>query len=269
MPPRVQWLVGTRNDCAGLVALLERYPMRGRKRHEFRIWRSAVALWRSNLSGRAVAARGLRRALVEARRFRPPEASTVAIPPPDALRGYVHGLLCAEGSFTVARSKTVACVHMRQDERPLLGMLRDAIGVGTLRDQRAYPPSRPSSSWHVARLDEAVRLADFLDPSQLRGRKARELEIWLCAVAERRQARVTRRPARLDDLIADFRAARAYRPGTTPRSRGGSHRGMRRSVRPASRTGSRARSRVRPAARLAVRRSPRLSARGCWRRSGT
>ena len=133
-----------------------------------------------------------------------------------ALRYYLHGFLCAEGSLGLARSRTSLCVHLRQDDRPLLEMLARGFGVGDIRDMRAYPPSKPSSAWQVARLDEVVSLASWLDPDLLRGRKAEELAIWLRAVAERRDARARGPLPQMDLLVAEFRAARAYRPPANP-----------------------------------------------------
>jgi hypothetical protein len=95
-------------------------------------------------------------------------------------------------------------------------MLARAVGVGDLRDHRAYGSTRPSSSWRVARLEDVVVLAGMLDPQTMRGRKAAELEVWLRAVSERREARAAGRSARLERLIAEFRAAREYRPGRAP-----------------------------------------------------
>jgi hypothetical protein len=213
--PQVQWLVRTQDDCMTLVDLLSEFPMRGRKRVEFEIWRSAVELWTSGMTNREVLARVLRDRLLDARRFRAPDGQ--ALPPlDDGLRGYLHGLVCAEGSFSLAPSKTGLALHMRRDERPLLAMLQRALGLGRLCDSRAYPPASPSTTWHVSRLEEAERLAGILDPALLRGRKARELEIWLRAVEERRSAQAAGRVADLDDLIAEFRAARLYRPGRPP-----------------------------------------------------
>ena len=104
---------------------------------------------------------------------------------------------------------------MRRDERPLLEMLAGALDIGYVRDQPAYGTTRPSASWHVARLDDVVSLAAWLDPELMRGRKRDELAMWLRAVDERRRARAAgvRLPrARMEQLMTDFRAAREYRP---------------------------------------------------------
>lgn len=214
--PQAQWLVQTQAGCTTLVELLTRFPLRGRKTREFEIWRRAVELWLSGAPERAETARRHRHELLESRRFRPPKPGRVAEAPdsPEALDGYLHGLLCAEGSFALDRSRTAVTVHLRQDDRPLLSMLAQSVGVGVIRDHRAYPPTHASTTWRVSRHDDIVALAARLDPQRMRGRKAAELAIWLRAVNERRVARAEARPARVDDLIAEFRVARQYRPGT-------------------------------------------------------
>jgi hypothetical protein len=212
--PQVQWLVQTQAGCRTLVELLTRFEMRGRKTREFAIWRRAVALWTSDDPSRVSLAEGLHRELSSVRRF---QAERSAAPPApvsvQALHAYLHGFLCAEGSLSLDRTHTALTVHLRQDDRPLLKMLYRELGVGALSDHPAYGSTRPSTSWRVGRLAEVSRLAEWLDPAQMRGRKANELEVWSRAVAERRAAREQRRRANLDDLIAEFRSARTYRPG--------------------------------------------------------
>ncbi len=139
--PQAQWLVQTQAGCTTLVELLTRFPLRGRKTREFEIWRRAVELWLSGAPERAETARRHRHELLESRRFRPPKPGRVAEAPdsPEALDGYLHGLLCAEGSFALDRSRTAVTVHLRQDDRPLLSMLAQSVGVGVIRD---HPPRR-------------------------------------------------------------------------------------------------------------------------------
>jgi hypothetical protein len=213
--PQVQWLVQTQADCRVLADLLTQFPLRGHRRAEFGLWRSAVELWHSPVTHKIVVARRLREQLAARRSFSPPEAGTIAPAPSDetALRGYLQGLVAAEGSFELRHGCTGLAIHMRQDSRPLLAMLAAALGIGCLRDHPESGSSRPSSTWRVGRLDEVAVLAGWLDPQQMRGRKAAELQIWLRAIAERQAARESGRRARLDGLIAEFRAVRAYRPG--------------------------------------------------------
>jgi hypothetical protein len=215
--PQVEWRVQTQADCRTLAELLGRFPVRGRRRREVRIWRDAVDWWNSGVSNRALPMRGLRERLADSRLYRPPSTEVLTRPESRvALRAYLHGLLCAEGSFALRPAHTGMAVHMRRDERPLLEMLADALGIGYVRDQPASGSASPSATWLVARLADAVELASWLDPEMMRGRKAAELAIWLRAVDERRAARATgTRVARehLDQLIAEFRSAREYRPG--------------------------------------------------------
>ena len=49
-----------------------------------------------------------------------------------------RAFLCAEGSFSLDRSHTGISVHLRRDDRPLLAMFAQTLGVGGLRDDPAY-----------------------------------------------------------------------------------------------------------------------------------
>jgi hypothetical protein len=140
----------------------------------------------------------------------------------DADGHFIAGFLAGEAHFGIAEAnggQSFGCltVHMRRDDRPLLEMLAGALGIGYVRDQPAYGSTQPSASWHVGRLDDAVALAAWLDPELMRGRKRTELDVWLRAVDERRRARaagVRAQPAGMEQLVAEFRVAREYRPGS-------------------------------------------------------
>jgi hypothetical protein len=43
--PRAVWKVYSRPDCAALVNLLDRYPLRAKKARDYAIWREAVGVW--------------------------------------------------------------------------------------------------------------------------------------------------------------------------------------------------------------------------------
>ena len=55
-------------------------------------------------------------------------------------------------------------------------------------------------------------MASWLDPVLMRGRKAKELRVWLGAVAELQRARAAGQRANLVPRLAAFKAARRYRP---------------------------------------------------------
>ena len=215
--PQVEWRVQTKAGCRTLAALLARYEVRGRRRQEVEIWHRAIEI--ANGGGdRARVLRRLRERLGDSRTYRPPPARPVALPESrDALRAYLHGLLCAEGSFSLRISHAGLTVHLRADDRPLLETLAGALGIGTIHGHPAYGSSRPSASWRVSRLDDVSSLAPWLEPRMLRGRKAAELAVWLQAVDERRRAKAAgiRAPrSRMEQLVAEFQAAREYRPGS-------------------------------------------------------
>jgi hypothetical protein len=43
--PAVVWVVQSKAECVRLVALLDRFPLRAKKRRDYEIWRQAVAHW--------------------------------------------------------------------------------------------------------------------------------------------------------------------------------------------------------------------------------
>jgi LAGLIDADG endonuclease len=43
--PQIGWHVRTKADCAALVNLLDRYPLRAKKARDYAIWREAVGYW--------------------------------------------------------------------------------------------------------------------------------------------------------------------------------------------------------------------------------
>ena len=99
--PQVEWRVQTQADCRALAELLGRFPVRGRRRREVRIWRNAVDWWNSGVSNRALPMRGLRERLADSRLYRPPSTEVLTRPESrDALRAYLHGLL--HGSLPTA-----------------------------------------------------------------------------------------------------------------------------------------------------------------------
>jgi hypothetical protein len=91
-------------------------------------------------------------------------------------------------------------------------MLACETGLGNLRDSRAYPPAQASTFWRVSSASDVVEMASWLDPVLMRGRKAKELRVWLGAVAELQRARAAREQANLAARVAAFKAARRYRP---------------------------------------------------------
>jgi hypothetical protein len=212
--PQVRWLVRTLPECRALVELLDRYELRGRKRREYETWRTAVEIASSGIAERRLALRRLHDRLRAIRVFRAPGPDELASAPAnhDWLVAYLHGLLCAEGSFSLRPTHAGVSVHLRQDDRPLLAMLARETGLGYLRDSRAYPPAHPSTFWRISTAADVTQIASWLDPRLMRGRKAKELRVWLGAVAELERARSVGRRADLEARIAAFKAARRYRP---------------------------------------------------------
>jgi hypothetical protein len=69
--PQVVWSIASKLECRELARLLQRYPLRGRKRREFAVWAAAVDRWSESLHGSTDVADGfMRSAAAELRALR-------------------------------------------------------------------------------------------------------------------------------------------------------------------------------------------------------
>lgn len=50
--PKRSWRVTSKAGCLGLVEILDRAPLRAKKRRDYEIWREAVLLWQGMVYGR-------------------------------------------------------------------------------------------------------------------------------------------------------------------------------------------------------------------------
>ena len=216
--PQVRWLVRTQADCRALVELLDRFELRGRKRARIRDLADAR---------RALARPGSRTA--RARSAAAP--SSVSRRPPLSAPARTSVVRAPSGSRRAQRRICTGCcarrvrsastgAHRRQrpsstDDRPLLEMLARATRarLRAATHRRIRRPDRRRLARRAARRTSLDwRLARPGSDARPQGDRAR---VWL---AGRRRscdasARAAGRRANLDDLLAEFRAARAYRPG--------------------------------------------------------
>jgi DNA-binding MarR family transcriptional regulator len=221
--PQVCWAVSSKLECRELVRLLRRYPLRGRKRHEFAVWSAAVDRWSASLHGRGDPESHpfLRRSATEIRRLRR-YVDQAALKGDDgselvadrALEAYLGGFFTGEGSFGL-RGSASAVIHLRADDAWLLHQLRNAFDIGSVCIER--PPAdsaraaNPSVAWRVGRRDELARAIELFERIELRGRKRREFEAWRLGAAEYARGRA-RRKAIIAGAVASLANARAYVP---------------------------------------------------------
>jgi hypothetical protein len=211
--PQVTWSVQSKRECAELVRILRRHPLRGRKRLDFAVWANAVETWASApYDRRGPDLAPARNRLVAVRRYVEPIAGAedVDLAAP-GVRAYLGGFLSGEASLGIAGSGVHLHLHLRRDDRPLLVAIQRWSGLGRVHDQRAYGSSRPSSTWSVARSAELPGAVELLDTVELRGRKRREYAIWRRAALEVAAGEATR--ASMEVRRRDIAAVRAYRPG--------------------------------------------------------
>jgi hypothetical protein len=211
--PQVCWAVQSKLECRGLVELLERYPLRGRKQREFGVWAAAVTEWADALygAGNAATHRALRASATELRNLRPyvdrAERGSVAEGQVDGLTSFLGGFFTGEGSFGLD-GRAVACVHLRADDADLLRTFQQRFELG--RVTVSTPTGlNPSVKWTVGRRAELPRAIALLDAAVLRGRKRREFEAWRIGAAEYARGR-DRDEAVIEAARAALHEARSY-----------------------------------------------------------
>jgi hypothetical protein len=189
--PQVVWSVASKLECRELARLLQRYPLRGRKRREFAVWSAAVDRWSESLHGSTAAAdRLLRSAAAELRglrRYVDPAhpgwtEAGLPTPPADSLASFLGGFFSGEGSFSL-RGRAMATIHLRADDAALVRTFRDTFVLG--RVSVSTPNGlAPTVRWTVGRRGELHEAIALLDRAVLRGRKRREFEAWRVGAAE-------------------------------------------------------------------------------------
>jgi hypothetical protein len=68
---QIRWSVASRRDCEALLAILEEFPLRTKKKRDFEIWKRVVRE-RAAGPGDLATLEALRDEMKEARRYRPP-----------------------------------------------------------------------------------------------------------------------------------------------------------------------------------------------------
>jgi hypothetical protein len=220
--PQVLWSVNRQDDCDYLVALLDRFPMRGRKACEFTIWSRAVRTWTQQTGPRRRATLERLKSELEACRQFPARSPTRRRFPWSETLPYLAGFIAAEGSFGASDGAAPRLtVNLRADDGPLLHLLADASGWGSVTGP--YPNSRgqPHIRWTITRTSHVEDVVDCFSRVGLRGRKQLALDAWRDLVDERRQSRIDgRRP---DEGVygrarASLSAANGYPGPPDPRS---------------------------------------------------
>jgi hypothetical protein len=108
-------------------------------------------------------------------------------------------------------------MHVRQDERPLLELLRTTTQFGSISDHQPREPLNPTSTWTISARGQLERFAAMLYDAGLPGRKGVELRTWEIAVSELASAgrlRVRPRNKILHLTSTRLHALRQYQPST-------------------------------------------------------
>jgi LAGLIDADG DNA endonuclease family protein len=217
--PQACWRVSSKRECLELARLLKRFPLRARKRRDFEIWTRAVERWAATAydarAGPSFHA-DMRRDADELRAVRryvesPPPALDG---PPQDLLAYFGGFFSGDGSFGLSGLAPRAVIRVRQDDRSILDFFAARLGLGAVRDQRAYDNPNPSATWMICATDEFAPAVELFDAAELRGRKRREFEVWREAAHERAFAKIGGRRwdrARVRAVAERLTALRVYR----------------------------------------------------------
>jgi len=196
--PQARWCIASKRECAELVRILRRFPLRARKRRDFDIWARAVDRWsavaydaRDDAAFHADMARDAQ-LLRAVRRY-------VNTPPPaldgpdDAVIAYLGGFFSGEGCFGLSGLQPRATVKLRRDDRAILELFASRYGIGLVREHAAYGGDNPSVTWVICATGELATAICLFEAAQLRGRKRREFEVWRQAAHERGCARLAER----------------------------------------------------------------------------
>jgi MarR family transcriptional regulator, transcriptional regulator for hemolysin len=222
--PQTTWSIASKRECAELVGILRRFPLRARKRRDFEIWARAVDRWsalaydaRSEPAFHAAMKRDAE-LIRQIRRYdnTPPPALDG---PDEALLAYLGGFFSGEGCFGLSGLQPRAVIKLRADDRLILELLASRFGLGKVREHAAPDGANPSVTWVICATGELASAVCLFDAAQLRGRKRREFEVWRHAAYERASARLACRPwdrACVEGVAARLKALRPYRQPTDP-----------------------------------------------------
>jgi hypothetical protein len=207
--PQTCWTVQRQADCLRMLSILEGQLLCSKKAGEYDIWRTAVLAWTSSRHDRQARVAECRSRL---RTHRSPEVVPerfrVSITD-EHLLAFLAGFVTAEAHFGVTpECHPFFTINLRRDDRQVLELLCERLGVGRIVDVPAYRSSRAAVSWRVGRLAELRALTGHLDGQPPRGRVLRIYEAWRELVLLR-----DRRDGKRLPLAARVRERRAYKPG--------------------------------------------------------
>jgi LAGLIDADG DNA endonuclease family protein len=207
--PQTCWTVQRQADCLRVVSILDRYPLRGKKRGEYEIWRTAIAAWTGRRDDRYSVVADCHerlRAYRDATNVAP--ASRVSITEHELLT-FLAGFVTAEAHFgATPEGHPFFVINLRNDDRELLRLFCSRLGLGQLADVPPYRTSRAARSWRISRLDELRAFTRHLDRYPPRGRVLRIYEAWRELVLLRERRSGARRL-----LAVRVKQRRAYKPG--------------------------------------------------------
>jgi len=169
------------DDCRCLERFLASASLLSKKSGDFELWKSALGLWTNTSLG---AARWTRIPLIaeQLRRYRAPE--NVVTPSgrgdsPAYLNGFLAGFASAEAHFgATAGGHPRFTINLRQDDAPVLALLRDHTGLGRLSAIAPRASSYAATSWRVTSIEATKRLVTIFDERPPVGKALRTYSAW-------------------------------------------------------------------------------------------
>ena len=225
--PQVVWTVLAKADCLRLMELLDRYPLRGRKSHDYALWCAAAHWWIGGDPAVTLSKRDwtpmayLRQRLSECKRYGSAEPVSLDDGLPGLTgdwHGFLSGFLTAEGHFGI-NSNGPNCyrprfrLNLRADDAALLRELGARTRCGRIYSHRPNGRQSPVVAWVVFSASDLLRIVRILDGFPPRGRKRRAYDVWRQAVLEYAKPG-PRRPIhdRLGELRSELAEVSAYSP---------------------------------------------------------
>lgn len=213
--PQITWMIQRRSDCLRLAEILERFPLRNRKRAEAEIW--ARAIRELDQEPRPAALPQLASEIRSLKRYvNPPRSPRTSPPFDDGFASYLGGFFTGEGHLHVGSSRCRATIKLRNDDRALLEDLASATGLGKVYSSPGTGRDAPQVAWIIYRRDQLRDAVRLFERAGLRGRKSREFTFWRPAALELAAAHAERRRPQgslVSDAAAGVHAERRYRPG--------------------------------------------------------
>lgn len=103
----------------------------------------------------------------------------------EAVGWWFTGFVDGEGCFSIEPKRCEFIVKLRDDDRALLELVQDALGIGRIgREMGPGGNRRPQARWVVSKKRDLIWLTELLDRYPLQSKKANDYGVWREAVIQ-------------------------------------------------------------------------------------